>query len=228
MARQLRLVFRLPCTCVDMRLYLELFSFQILSTKKLRKVDASGIITHYAGNGADTAAGDSGRATSAYVNPYACGVNSYSSVYVVTTLENRIRSVTFTDKTISTIFGTGTSADSGDGGAATSANVKKTENIFVDTASMIIILDSSGNKLRRVSADGTMVNTYGFTGSSSFIAKGPITSASMPMTGSKFTGDTNGNLFITSNGYGRVIRIDGSGDKTVQIVAGMILYKVNA
>lgn len=89
--------------------------------------------------------GDGGQAASAQLSfPTSLAVNSAGELYIADTGNNRIRKVA-ANGVISTVAGTGTSAYSGDGGQATSAQigvvngpnqtrVRATQPVFVATA----------------------------------------------------------------------------------------------
>lgn len=53
--------------------------------------------------------------------------------------------------TISTFAGDGTSGSSGDGSAATSAKLNKSQGVSVDSFGIVYIADSSNHKIRMVS-----------------------------------------------------------------------------
>ncbi len=112
------------------------------------------VITTIAGTGASSYGGDNGAATSASLfNPSGVALDSagtkaiitqavyillflslLGNVYVTDTTNNRIRKVTVTTGIISTIAGTGASSYSGDGGAATSAELRGPAGIALDSS----------------------------------------------------------------------------------------------
>lgn len=59
--------------------------------------------------------------------------------------------ITVATGTISTIGGTGTFADAGDGGPATSASFYCTGGISLDSSSNVYVADKIANKVRKVS-----------------------------------------------------------------------------
>ncbi len=90
---------------------------------RIRKVTPAGIITTVAGNGTSDYSGDSGAATSAELNwPVGVAVDGAGNLYIADTMNNRIRKVT-PGGIITTVAGTGINGYSGDGGAATSAEL---------------------------------------------------------------------------------------------------------
>ncbi len=102
---------------------------------RVRKVDATGIITTIAGTGATTMSGDNGAATSATLYyPYGVALDSSGNVHIADYMHCRIRKVTVSTGIITTIAGTGASSYSGDGGAATSAAIKFPMGVALDSS----------------------------------------------------------------------------------------------
>jgi hypothetical protein len=120
------------------------------SNNRIRKVDTSGNISTVAGNGTGGYGGDGGAATSAELNsPYGVAVDRAGNIYIADYANNRIRKVD-TSGTISTVAGNGTQGYSGDGSAATSAELNSPGGVAMDSAGNIYILDSSNNRIRKV------------------------------------------------------------------------------
>ncbi len=107
----------------------------------IRKVTAAtGIITTIAGIGGASYgySGDNGPATSAKLfSPHDVSLDSTGNVYIADRLNNCIRKVTVSTDIISTIAGTGASSYSGDGGAATAAELYNPIGVAVDAAGII-------------------------------------------------------------------------------------------
>ncbi len=97
------------------------------SNRRIRRVDhATGYITTVAGTGTDGYSGDNGPATSAQITiPFSVAVDGSGNIYFDDAEwadKSRVRMVD-TSGTITTVAGTGTLGHSGDGGAATAADV---------------------------------------------------------------------------------------------------------
>ncbi len=85
---------------------------------RIRKVDTSGIITTIAGNGTMGFSGDGGLAINAVLKgPQGVVVDGAGNIYISDANNSRVRKID-TNKIISTIAGTGSTAFSGDGGAS--------------------------------------------------------------------------------------------------------------
>lgn len=112
----------------------------------------NGIVSVYAGTcGASGLSGDNGQATSALLNwPQCAAVNTAGVMYICDVWNvNNIRRVS-TSGIITTVFGTGASSDTGDGGPATSASVFDPFCVWFDTLSQVYVCSRQGNKIRMI------------------------------------------------------------------------------
>jgi sugar lactone lactonase YvrE len=126
--------------------------------QRIRKV-SNGVITTVAGNGTLVSnngpgtggySGDGGPAISAELNnPTGIALDSAANLYIADTLNQRIREVS--SGVINTVAGNGTAGFSGDGGPATSAQLKGPVGVAVDSAGNIYIADSGNERIRKVS-----------------------------------------------------------------------------
>ena len=133
---------------------------------RIRKVTATtGIITTVAGTGSTTdPVGDGGAATSAMINlPRGVAVDTSGSIYIADTGNERIRKVTAGTGIITTVAGT-TGGFSGDGGAATAAQLNKPYGVWLDASGNIFIADTDNHRIRKVTAADGKINTAGNAG----------------------------------------------------------------
>ena len=171
---------------------------------RVRKITAStGIITTIAGNGTAGYSGDGAAATSAKLDlPTGVGVDSSGNVYIADELNFRVRKVTVSTGVISTIAGNGTSGYSGDGGAATSAELKYPSSVILDASGNIYIADSNNNRIRKVTS-GT-ITTFAGNGTQGFSGDGgAATSAELYRPGALAL-DTTGDLYFPDSFNNRV------------------------
>ncbi|MFI5112212.1 MAG: choice-of-anchor D domain-containing protein [Terriglobales bacterium] len=184
---------------------------------RIRKVDASGIITTVAGNGSYGYNGDNIAATSAELRrPEGVAVDSAGNVYIADTFNFRIRKVDASG-TITTVAGKGTRGYSGDGGPATSAELYTPAGVAVDSARNLYIADSNSSRVRKVDASGTITTvagngSFGYNGDNIAAASAEL---SFPLA---VAVDSAGNLYIADQGNNRIRKVDASG--TITTVAG--------
>jgi len=122
---------------------------------RIRKVDASGIITTFAGTGAPSFSGDGGPASLAGINkPHSLAFDKEGNLLFSDIDNYRVRKIN-TAGYISTITGDGTLGYSGDGGPATAAKTGIVTGICVDTAGSIYISNNSNFRVRKIYAEHT-------------------------------------------------------------------------
>ena len=128
---------------------------------------ASYDVTTVAGS-AISFSGDGAIATTARLNnPFGVFVHSSGDVYFSDTANNRIRKITASTGFISTIAGTGTAGFSGDGAAATDANLNNPRSVFVDNLNNVYFADTSNNRIRMLI--GTAGTYFGSSRTANFI-----------------------------------------------------------
>jgi hypothetical protein len=135
---------------------------------RIRKVDASGVITTVAGNGVRGYSGDGGPAADAQLDePSGVVVDAAGNLYIAdgtTRGKNRIRRVDAATGVIATVAGNGSQGYSGDGGPATSAQFHSLGGMALDQAGNLYIADNFNNRIRMVSAKTGMITTVAGTG----------------------------------------------------------------
>jgi sugar lactone lactonase YvrE len=173
------------------------------NNNRIRKV-SGGVITTVAGNGTAGFSGDSGPATSIQLNaPSGVAVDTAGNLYIADTNNNRVRKVS--DGIITTVAGNGTLGFSGDGGSATSAQLKEPWGVAVDTAGNLYIAEPYSYRVRKVS--GGIITTVAGNGTPGISGDGgPATSAELnvPMC---VVVDAAGSLYIADLRNNRVRRL---------------------
>ena len=127
---------------------------------RIRKIDTAGTITTVAGNGSNSYSGDGGPATLASFNCWDVAVDASGNLYIADYWNQRVRKVT-SDGNITTVAGDGTQGFSGDGEAATSAELNLPTAITVDDSGNIYIADSGNNRIREVNTNGVITTVAG-------------------------------------------------------------------
>ena len=183
---------------------------------KIRLVTSSGIITTFAGTGVSGNAGDGGAAASAQLNsPHGVAVDSFGGkVYIADTGNNKVRLVN-SNGIISTFAGTGVSGNSGDGGAATSAQLNYVYGVASDinagpTYGNVYIADSSNNKIRLVTSSG-IITTFAGTGVSGSSGDGGAAISAQLFYPTGVAVDGDGNVYIVDWGNFKIRWVNSAG-----------------
>lgn len=208
--------------------YIAEYGFVGNITPRVRKVNTSGIITLFAGNGVNSYSGDNGPATSASMEePTGLATDAAGDVFIVDLAAGVVRMVDTTG-TITTFVGGGTGCagqtDSiGDGCLATQATLNGPFGIAVDPSGILYIADTNNSRIRKVSKKTGIFLAYvistvagtGVQGSSG--DNGPATSAEL-YNPERVALDAAGNIYISDSFNQRIRKIDTSG--TITTVAG--------
>ena len=171
---------------------------------KIRMVTSKGIITTIAGKGTAGSSGDGGAATSAQLSyPYGVSVGISGNVYIVEYVNNKIRMVNSTG-IITTIAGTGDRGSSGDGGAATSAQLNGPKGMSVDISGNVYIADYY--KIRMVTSAG-IITTFAGTGTDGSSGDGGAATSATLQNPYGVSVDISGNVYIADQDNNRIRRV---------------------
>lgn len=186
------------------------------SNNRVRRVGSDGVITTVAGNGAAGFSGDGGAATAAMLrDPRGAAVEDDGSLLIADSANNRVRRVT-SDGVIVTLAGTGASGFSGDGGAATSAQLSFPVDVASDGAGGWLVADMLNHRARRVGSNGVIVTVAG-TGAAGFSGDGgaaPGAALSSP----QGVAAEGGVIYVADTGNRRARAIAADGE--ISTVAG--------
>lgn len=187
------------------------------SDNRIRKISPAGIVTTFAGTGVSGFSGDGGPASSAQVSsPLGMALDSVGQLYFADASNYRIRKID-TSGTITTVAGTGIHGFSGDGGAATSAQISAANGVLVDPQGNLYIADTANRRIRTVDTAGT-ITTFAGSGVSGITHSASAASAqfSQPVAlaidsaGSLYVADA-GNHLVQKITAGMVSTVAGSG-----------------
>lgn len=174
---------------------------------RVRVIDVSGSITTFAGNGEQGFSGDGGAATTAASlnSPTAVAVDASGSVYIADSHNNRVRVVS--QGVITTFAGNGAPGFSGDGGAATSAELNRPRGVAVDPSSnAVYIADTLNHRVRMVNGAG-IITTVAGNGTQGFFGDNGLAAASILDTPTALAFDASGNLLIADSNNHRIRQI---------------------
>ena len=194
------------------------FYFADINNNRIRKVDANGIISTFAGSG-QLIGGSSGQATAVSLfNPHGVAVDAQGNVYIADTGHNKILKVSPSGEA-TTLAGTGVQGYSGDGGPAMAAQLALPRNVFVAGNGTVYISDYGNNRVRKIDGGGVITTVAGngtvlFTGDG---GPGPNAGVSGPM---GLAVDAAGNLYIADNGHDRIRKVDAAGTITTAVGNG--------
>ena len=199
---------------------------------RVRKIDASGIITTVAGTGTFGYTGDGAAATHAALNGVAdVAVGPTGNLYIADG-NSAIRMVN-TSGIITTFAGSSVNGYSGDGGPATAAHLNAPTGIAVDAAGNVYVADNFNNVIRKINTSGIISTVVGNTGYGAGSGAGP----SFGMGSGAYSGDggaatnaslnqpngiavdRNGNLYIADM-YNFVVRYVDAATATISTYAG--------
>jgi hypothetical protein len=169
----------------------------------VRKVDAGGKISTYAGGGA--VLGDGGPATSAKLKgPQSLAVDSLDGLFIADAQDERVRRVDAVTHNITTVAGSGSATYSGDNGPAILAGLKQPQGIYVDKNGDLFIADSLNYTVRKVHAGIITTfagnNVVGISGGSPWPFGISATACNIYPLG--VTGDSAGNIYFSNLGNG--------------------------
>lgn len=168
---------------------------------RIRKIDATGLISTYAGTGGGGFGGDGGKATAAFLrSPYGVRVDGSGVLYIADLGNGRIRRIG-TDGTISTV----------------AEGLNSPRNLAIANDGTLYVSEFGAHRVSRVASDGTLtpiagVGTAGFSGDGGPAANAELNSPA----GIAF--DPEGNLYIADSGNAVVRRVSASG--LISTVAG--------
>jgi sugar lactone lactonase YvrE len=178
---------------------------------RIRRVDAATrIVSTVAGNG-DQGLGDKGPASAAILYyPYGIAIDADSNLYIADTFNSRIRKVAAATGIITTVAGSGAFGPSGDGGAATQAQLEYPRDVAVDVAGNLFITDTLNNRIRKVTAATGVIDTVAGSGDEGFSGDGgPAKSAALQQPHGAVL-DRAGNIYIADTLNHRIRKVTAS------------------
>jgi uncharacterized protein (TIGR03437 family) len=181
-----------------------------LGTNRIRKIDTSGNITTAIGDGILGYAGDGGPANKVEMNqPTAVAIDGSGNIYFADSNNNRVRKLGGSN--VTTVAGNGQLSHSGDGLAATLAQLNAPQGVAVDPSGNFYIADTVNNVVRKVGTNGVIAN---FAGNGSVGSSGDGSAAnSAQLNGPQGVAvDSAGNVYIADSMNNKVRKVDTNGN----------------
>jgi hypothetical protein len=173
----------------------------------VRRINTDGTITTVAGTGTSGNTGDGGPATAARLNtPVRLAFDAAGNLYIADSGNNKIRKVTPAG-IISTVAGTGTAGNTGDGGQATAARLRTPYDVAFGPDGSMYIADRGNHKIRRVATNG-VISTYAGTGTAGYNGDGIAATSARLSTPYGVDVDADGNVYIADYDNERVRKVD--------------------
>ncbi|MYD92243.1 MAG: hypothetical protein F4Y02_00830, partial [Chloroflexi bacterium] len=192
---------------------------------RVRRIDASGLVSTVLGDGHAGLEGDGGPAAFARTaGNEGMAIDGDGNLFIAERAANRVRRID-TRGNLTTVAGTGVPGSDGDGGPALSATLNQPVDVDVDGQGNLLIAELTGNRVRRVSTNG-VIDTIAGTGLPGGAGDGgPATAAELHGPQSVVV-DAIGAVFIADWNNRRIRRIHPDG--TMQTVAGLVGGRVES
>ena len=188
---------------------------------RVRRLDLeTHALSTVAGSGKQGYSGDGGPALEASLNqPYEVRFDHAGNMFFVEMQNHVVRRVDARTRLITTVAGTGQPGFSGDGGAASKAQLRQPHSIAFAPDGALLICDIGNLRIRRVDLAAGIISTFAGTGEAGPTPDGaPL--AGTPLNGPRaITTDPAGNLYVALREGNMVYRIDAAGH-TFHHIAG--------
>ena len=194
-------------------------NFYIADTRysHVRRVDKSGVIEAYVGNGFPGDQGDGGPSISACVtSPFSVAIGPDGDLYLGDSV-GRIRSVERSTGLITTVAGTGVPGYAGDGGSADRARISGPFDMDFDRDGNLYFADTGNHCVRRITSSGKIQTIVG-TGIRGRAEEDSLPSEAQLDSPRGVALDSDGTLFVADTGNDRVLALDTQG--RLRVAAG--------
>ncbi|MDQ7016665.1 MAG: SMP-30/gluconolactonase/LRE family protein [Gammaproteobacteria bacterium] len=190
------------------------------NNNRIRKVDANGNITTFAGDGTAAFGGDQYQAIKAsFDRPVALALSpNGDTLYIADKQNNRIRQIDLMTNIITTIAGSGVRGYTGDGGLAINARLSLPQGLTVDINGNIYISDSSNQVIRKVEVSSGLISTIAGNGQTP-LTNPPLNGADIGDGGGAISAslnnpqglaidNANNTLYIADSSHSRIRKVD--------------------
>lgn len=177
------------------------------SNNRVRRIDTAGVITTFAGTGANGYYGDGGLATDAQLtSPAGLAIDATGDIYISDTGNHCVRRVDAAG-VIETVAGTGLGGYGGDYMAATVAQIYYPVGLAFDTAGNLYIADGENHRIRMVDTSGVITTFAG--------------------NGNRSGGGDNGSALTAGLAYPEGLAIDAANNLYIGDASNLSIRKVS-
>jgi hypothetical protein len=176
----------------------------------IRKIDAAGIVTTIAGNGAKGSSGDGGPGIKAQmVEPNDCFLDGKGGLLIADVGDGRIRRLDLESGIISTFAGIGKvkNKERGDGGPANKAVITGARAVCVDGQGNVYVCEREGNSIRKIDPTG-VITTIAGTGKAGYAGDGGDAKKATFKGPKGIRADAAGNLYVVDTENQAIRKID--------------------
>ncbi len=185
---------------------------------RVRKIDAAGIITTFAGTGAAGFTASAALATAANLNqPGGLAEDAAGNVYIGSL--GAIQKVSARGA-LSTVAGNGTQTNTGDGGLASGATVRWPISLAFDTAGNLFLADYIASTIRKIDGTTNIISNIAGTGASSNSVDGPSAATATLNIPLGLLIQSDGSLLVAERSSQRVRKIIPGG--AISTIAGLL------
>ncbi len=169
-----------------------------VSAYTIRKINAAGIITTFAGtHGSPGFSGDGGPATAAQFSTLTdLAVDASGNLYIGDNGNHRIRKINTTTGIITTVAGNGIAGYTGDGGLATDAELNDILAVKLDGLGNLFVSDDVQYVVRKIDPSGIISTAIG-TGAAGYSGDGGLAVLATTNSNNAVAVDAVNNLYIT-------------------------------
>ena len=141
--------------------------------------------------------------------PWAIAFDAQGNLYFTETDNHVIREVTPAG-ILTTVAGTGVQGFSGDGGAATSAQLDSPAGLVLDSAGNLYIADTHNQRIRKITVATGLIATVAGTGAVGFSGDGGPAAAALLDHPTALALDSAGNLYVADTGNHRIRKLSAA------------------
>jgi sugar lactone lactonase YvrE len=165
---------------------------------RVRKVDAAGIITTFAGTGITSTAGISANRTSvSFFSPWSIVGDSLGTLLYISD-QRYIWKYQFSTNIVSTFAGTTTSGFSGDNSPTNLAQLNEPKGLLLTSSGILYVADTKNHRIRMI-ASGIITTVAGSSSTGSYNGDNILaTSSTLNLPNAVYV-DTNGRMFISDS-----------------------------